>query len=174
MSDVFYVRLVEPPVTPDAVREMAQSAGGCFNLYRVEWVASLLAVDSTRMLCWYRDPDAESARQALSQLGSDLNAVWPGELLEERADPIAQLEEVCSIAEHTLDPAKGKTADELLASEGPLATDPEFVTAIVSRDRKRVLVLYRGATPPNSTGDAAAWPCALVTQRASSSHFQSE
>lgn len=164
MSDVFYVRPTEPPVTPGAVRELARSAGGCFNLYRVEWIASLLAVDATRLLCWYRAPDAESARQALSQLGSDLNAVWPGELLD-KTDPIAQLEEVRSVAEHMLDPAKGPTAGELLAADGPLASDPEFVTAIVSRDHRRVLALYRSPTPTNSSGGTSTWPCTLVSPR---------
>jgi hypothetical protein len=144
VSNVFYVRPTEPPVTADAVREMAQSAGGCFNLYRVDWIASLLAVDATRMLCWYRAPDAESARQALSQLGSDLNAVWPGEILEERSDPIAQLEEVRSVVEHALDRAKGPTADELLAADGPLASDPDFVTTRELEQRCRGVAVRAG------------------------------
>jgi hypothetical protein len=166
VSNVFYLRPTEPPVTPDLVREMARSAGGCFDLYRVDWVASLLADDATRLLCWYRAPDAESARQALSQLGSDLNAVWPGDILGEQSDPIAQLGEIRSVAEHTLDPATGPSAEELLEAGGPLESDPDFVTAIVSRDHRRVLALYRSPMPETSNLSASRWTCAVVDPRA--------
>lgn len=78
MSDVFYLRPIEPPVTPQDVQAMAQHAGGCFDLHRVDWKQSFLAADGGRMLCWYEAPDAESARLALRQLGSDMNCVWAG------------------------------------------------------------------------------------------------
>ena len=76
MSDVFYLRDLEPAVTKSDVSEMAISAGGCFNLHRVDWHRSLLAMDGSRMLCWYQAPDSESVRNALRQLGSDMNKVW--------------------------------------------------------------------------------------------------
>ena len=83
MSDVFYLRPLSPPATAAQVVEAASQAGGCFDLYRVEWLRSFLSADGDRMLCWYRSPDAESARSALRDLGSDLNAIWAGEVFEQ-------------------------------------------------------------------------------------------
>jgi hypothetical protein len=76
MSDVSYLRPMIPPIGPEDVGQMARHAGSCFNIHRVDWVQSNLAVDGGRMLCWYRAPDAESVRIALRQLGSDMSAVW--------------------------------------------------------------------------------------------------
>jgi hypothetical protein len=81
MSDVFYLRPVDPPIAPADLEEMSRHAGGCFDLHRVEWLQSFLAADGRRMLCRYRAPDAESARLALRQLGSDMKAVWPGTII---------------------------------------------------------------------------------------------
>lgn len=78
MSDVFYLRPLDPPATPEAVLAMGAESGSCFDLHRVDWAESFLATDGARMLCRYRAPDAESARLALKQLGSDMNAVWAG------------------------------------------------------------------------------------------------
>ena len=87
MSDVFYLRPIDPPISPGDVHRMAQHAGGCFDLHRVDWKQSFLAADGGRMLCWYVAPDAESARLALRQLGSNMNAVWPGRVIGEGAEP---------------------------------------------------------------------------------------
>jgi hypothetical protein len=81
MSDVFYLRPVDPPIAPADLEAMSRYAEGCFDLHRVDWLQSFLATDGRRMLCWYRAPDAESARLALRQLGSDMNAVWPGAII---------------------------------------------------------------------------------------------
>jgi Nickel responsive protein SCO4226-like len=78
MSDVFYLRPMVPAVKPADVSEMSRQSGGCFDLHRVDWVVSFLAVDGGRMLCWYRAPDAESVRVALRQLGSNMSGVWAG------------------------------------------------------------------------------------------------
>ncbi len=49
----------------------------CLDIHRVQWLRCYLAKDSSRMLCWYRAPDAESVRLVLrhQDLGSAL--VWP-------------------------------------------------------------------------------------------------
>jgi Nickel responsive protein SCO4226-like len=78
MSDVFYVRPVDPPISPEVVHGMAQYAGGCFAMHHVDWKHSFLSEDGGRMLCWYHAADAESARLALRELGSNMNAVWAG------------------------------------------------------------------------------------------------
>ena len=89
MSDIFYLRPVtgpSGPVVPADVFAMANEADGCFSLHRVDWAKSYLAAAGDRMLCWYTAPDAESARMALRQLGSDMNAVWAGRVLSAISD----------------------------------------------------------------------------------------
>src|SRR4029453_7253000 len=41
------------------------------------------------MLCWYRAPDAESARVALRELGSNMHAVWAGTVSGEGAKSLS-------------------------------------------------------------------------------------
>lgn len=83
MTDVFYLRPMDPPVTPESTLASGERAGGCFGLHRVAWMHSFLSEDGGRMLCWYRAPDAESARIALRELGADPGGVWPGRVLGE-------------------------------------------------------------------------------------------
>lgn len=90
MSDVMYIRPVEGVIADD-VASMMQSSSGCFTMYRVHWRASFVATNGERMCCWYRAPDAEYARLALKQLGSDLNAVWPGTAPEAADDSALSL-----------------------------------------------------------------------------------
>lgn len=99
MSDVFYLRPVAPPITPADVQGMAQHAGGCFDLHGVTWEHSFLSADGGRMLCWYRAPDAESARLALRELGSNMNAVRAGTVTGEgpRSAPLAAANVVAEI-----------------------------------------------------------------------------
>jgi hypothetical protein len=80
MTDVFYLRPMDPPVKPEDLQGMVEYAAGCFNLHHVDWKHSFLSTDGRRMLCWYRAPDAESARLALRELGSNLHAVWAGKV----------------------------------------------------------------------------------------------
>lgn len=86
MTDVFYLRPMDPPLKPDDLPVMIQYAAGCFNLHHVDWKHSFLSDDGRRMLCWYQAPDAESARLALRELGSNLHGVWAGNVSGEGAD----------------------------------------------------------------------------------------
>ena len=85
MTDVFYLRPMDPPLKPDDLPVMIQHAAGCFDLHHVDWKHSFLSADGRRMLCWYRAPDAESARLALRELGSSLHGVWAGSVTGEEA-----------------------------------------------------------------------------------------
>jgi hypothetical protein len=78
LSDIFYLRPINPPIRSNDVQRMLQSAARCFALHRVDWKHSFSSADGGRMLCWYRAPDAESARLALRELGSNMNGVWAG------------------------------------------------------------------------------------------------
>jgi hypothetical protein len=85
MTDLFYLRPMDPPVNPEDLQAMFQYAAGCFNLHHVDWKHSFLSTDGRRMLCWYQAPDAESARLALRELGSNMHAVWAGKVTGEGA-----------------------------------------------------------------------------------------
>src|SRR5690606_23090864 len=78
---VIYLRPMDPPVTAEDVLRSIDYVDGCFNLHRVDWVHSFLSADGGRLMCWYQAPDAESARLALRDIGSDMSAVWPCRLL---------------------------------------------------------------------------------------------
>jgi hypothetical protein len=78
MSDYFSILLLSQPVDHRGVRRLALHA--CLELYRVRWLRSYLAVDGSRMLCWYQAPDAEAVRLVLRRQGSAEAAVWPAEL----------------------------------------------------------------------------------------------
>ena len=146
MSDVFYLRSMADVVTEEDVFAMAAGAGGCFDMHKVEWEQSFLAHDGQRMLCWYRAPDAESARMALQQLGSDMNTVWPG-TVHDAADPDAPtMADANVLVERSWD--EPVTMEEIQALEDAGAWCLEthrvkFVRTFFSTDRTRMACLYK-------------------------------
>jgi hypothetical protein len=144
MSDVFYLRTIDPPVTPTDVDAMSRYAEGCFDLHRVEWLASFLATDGGRMLCWYRAPDAESARLALRKLGSDMAGVWPGKVIGDNAAG-PPLTDAGMLAEFSLE--KAQSADALTARMGDAATvgghGVTFVRGFVSTSGTRMACVFQ-------------------------------
>ena len=146
MSDVFYLRPMGQPVTDNDVRAMATEAGGCLDMHRVTWEHSFLAHDGQRMLCWYRAPDAESARIALQQLGSDMNTVWPG-TVHDAPDPnaLAMADANVLVERSWQEPV---TMEEIQAIEDAGAWCLEthrvkFVRTFFSTDRMRMACLYK-------------------------------
>lgn len=173
MSDVLYLRSIDPAATPDAVLAGGEHAGGCFDLHRVDWVHSFLAADGRRMLCWYRAPDAESARLALRELGSDMGAVWPGRVIGgvEPGDPAVSQVDV--LAEVALDPSSPGDDGALMqrlqsVAEGDTA-DFRFGFMANRRDRLVCLLQARDAGAAASALEkaglpaAVSWPCTVVT-----------
>lgn len=171
MSDVFYLRSVDPPATPEAVLEHGQQAGGCFDLHHVEWTHSFVSADGRRMLCWYRAPDAESARLALRELGSDMSGVWPGRVIggvEPRDAAVADAE---VLAELTLADATTNEEKLLDAIRRALPANAELKFGFLSNRRDRIVCLLRRAGPDavrsaldgGGFSGAAAWSCTVVT-----------
>jgi hypothetical protein len=141
MSDVFYLRPIDPPATPEAVLDMARQSGGCFTLHKVDWEHSYLATDGARMLCWYRAPDAEAARNALKQLGSDMNAVWAGSV----HDAAGALADANVAVERSFDEPVTFEAIQALEDSGAACLENHhvrFVRSFFSADRKRMVCLY--------------------------------
>lgn len=173
MSDVFYLRPVDPPTTPEAVLDSVRYAGGCFDLHRVDWTHSFLAADGRRMLCWYRAPDAESARVALRDLGAEMSAVWPGRVIGgvEPRDAAVSLVDV--LAEVALDEAPPRDDADLLARLARAASGGGlmFGFAFLSNRRDRLVCLLRGGDAGEARSllegggfpRASAWLCTVVT-----------
>src|SRR4030095_3583838 len=93
VTDVFLERDFDPPFTPGGVNRLMDKYGWCFDLYKVDWQLSCLSTDGTHMLCWFKGPDAEAARNAVRKFGGDVRKLWIGEVHEARDGdvPVANL-----------------------------------------------------------------------------------
>lgn len=178
MSDVLYLRPVDPATTPDDVVAMASEAGSCFDLHRVDWVQSCLARNGARMLCWYRAADAESVRIALRQLGADLGGVHTMQVLHGDRPSTPP------------DAPAHHTAGGFVAEWRPNAPVPELAEAVCRSGSERHPVQVRQVFASPATGHVigvfqaadqealrqcleaagappdALWPCALITRSA--------
>lgn len=174
MSDVFYLRPVDPPTTAEAALEASKRAGGCFDLHRVDWLHSFLSTDGGRMLCWYRAPDAESARLALRELGSDMNAVWAGRVVGPLKPRNAAVSRVDVLAEVPLGESRSVAGDELLRRlEGARGDDgaATFAAGFVANGRDRMVCLFQGGDAEGVRSvleragfpDTSAWSCTVIT-----------
>lgn len=171
MSDVFYLRSIDPPITPEDVVLTAE-AGGCFDLHRVSWKHSFLSADGGRMLCWYIAPDTESARIALRQLKADLEGVWPGTVMGENGAGGPALSDANFVAELRLPDARARSLERVATALGH--EDATLVRAFVSTREPRAAcvvrapsdgavraALARAGAPPD-----AVWACTPITPTA--------
>jgi hypothetical protein len=171
MSDVFYLRPIAPPVTPGTVLDLVAEAGDCYELHRVVWTCSFLATDGGRMLCWYRAPDAESARLALKTLGSDLNGVWPGMVIGDVSPDDEALSRINAWAEISFDQPLPGGHDEIRKHLGHRSLrDTPVAGGFLSSDRRRMIGLLQ--VPDVGAASAAlartplavesVWPCTVI------------
>lgn len=176
MSDVFYLRPIDPPIGPADVDRMAQHAGSCFNLHRVDWVQSYLAADGGRMLCWYRAPDAESVRIALRQLGSDMNAVWAGTVGRDGAAAADYSLDECVVVEISLDePPKSKRLNELrdAISDALRNAGLGLAQSFTSTNGTRLVCIVRAKNDASvksaiieaGLAPSSVWRCAALTPK---------
>lgn len=80
MIDVFLERRFDRPLEASLVSSLTQAAQPCFDLHRIHWQGSLLALDGGRLVCHFQAPDLESARIGLRQAGADVSSLWGGSL----------------------------------------------------------------------------------------------
>jgi len=171
VSDVFYLRPIDPPISPGDIPEMLKIAGGCFDLHRVDWRHSFLATDGRRMLCWYSAPDVESARVALRKLGSDLNAVWAGAVIGDAPNappvPAANFVAEILIGEPLPEDRLPRTASAFGGYDAALvrgfvsASRMQFVGAFRAIDEAAVRVALESA----GMSAKAVWACTPVTPK---------
>lgn len=169
MSDVFYLRFMDPPITPEAV-VLPEYAEGCLKLHRVVWKQSFLAADGGRMLCWYTAPDTESARLALRQLESNMDAVWPGTITGNDGGRSPTLSATNCVAELSFNAHPGK--DQLDAVTAALTRsgvtfvrgfvsnrEPKYVCALQAPDER---VVQKALARAEVSADAV-WACTPIT-----------
>jgi len=146
MSDVFVVRVFDPPLTDESFDALARDGASCLDLYRVRWRRSLLSADGRRLICWFSAPDAESTRLALRQAGSHDAAPWPGTVHDSPASDAPPADAANVVVERSFDAPV--TLEEIQAIEDAGAScltahNVAFVRTFFSRDRKRMICLYR-------------------------------
>jgi len=146
MTDVFVQRGVDPPLSDDSFDAMARDSAGCLELYQVQWRQSLLSADGRRMICWFSAPDAESTRLALRKAGSHAGIPWSGTVHDSPASDAPPAETANVVVERSFEAPV--TIGEIQALEDAGAACLEsrgvrFVRTFFSRDRKRMVCLYR-------------------------------
>jgi hypothetical protein len=146
MSDVFVLRSFDPPLTDESFDALARNGADCLGLYRVQWQQSLLSADGRRLLCWFQAPDAESARLALRKAGSHDAAPWSG-TIHDAPGPDAPPADAANVAVERCFEAP-VALEDIQAIEDAGAScltlhGVEFARTFFSRDRKRMVCLYR-------------------------------
>ena len=147
MIDIIMERTFRPAITIEEVFGLAASAEDCFGLYKIDWVESFLSGDGGAMICHFQAPDLESLRQAARQTTGKIPPLWQGTLHHApRAvpPPADRLNDIL-VARRFDHPV---ALDDIQAIEDAGAWCLEtynvhFVRTLFSRDRKRMICLYR-------------------------------
>jgi len=103
MTDLFLERKYDPPMTPGRLFELQENGRECLDMHRVDWIRSWLSADGSRMFCWFRAHDMESARIAMRQLEVDLQLLWAGTVHDNPGSNEEDIETANVVVERTFD-----------------------------------------------------------------------
>jgi Nickel responsive protein SCO4226-like len=161
-AHLFLERTFDPPLTVADVHERVRGSGWCFAMHRVDWRASFLAADGTRMVCWFKARDAESVRLALRQSGADITHLWPGTVHEAPRPAVPSV-----LVERSFDAPVTLAAIQALGAGSAwcLATHRvRYSRTFFSADPRRMLCLYEApdAESVRITQQEAAMPVAAA------------
>jgi hypothetical protein len=145
MAEIFLERSFETPLTASYVLAMAQQAGGCYDLHRIEWHGSLLAAGGRKLLCRFRAPDAESVRLALRDLRSGFGRLWTGSVHDAPGFAETDQQKANVLIERTFDPPVAESEIHKAEKDGWCAQAHRvtFMRTYVSDDRRRMICLYQ-------------------------------
>jgi hypothetical protein len=146
MTELILERRFDPPLSPQDVRDMAETSLNCFALYRVDWNQSFLAADGGRLMCWLSAPDAESARLALRQSGVGEHVVWPGSVHDSPAADAPPWQAANVVVERRWSEPVSLDDIQAIEDEGAGCLDlhrVRFARTFFSADRKRMICLYQ-------------------------------
>ena len=145
MTDIFLERVFDPPLSPDAVMELANQSADCFGMHRVEWHGSCLSNDGRKMFCWFRAPDMESTRIAMRQVDADIRVFWRGTVHDAPGVGAEDVAAANVLVERRFD--EGVTLQQIQDIEdagiGCLESRyVRFIRTFFSADQKRMICLY--------------------------------
>ncbi|CAM3312932.1 nickel-binding protein [Halomonas lysinitropha] len=146
MIDLVLERRFATPLSAELVRTLSEAAESCFSLHRVAWEGSLLARDGRRMVCRFRAPDVESARNALRQAGAEITTLWPGTIHDAPGLDTGALAAANVLVERAFAAPVSLAAIQAREDAGAACLQNHrvrFVRTLFSRDAKRMLCLYR-------------------------------
>jgi len=141
MSDVILERTFETPLTKEEVRSMAMDLFGCMDIYGVTWHESLLSSNGRKMFCHFQAPDAEALRNTFQHNNTPVKIAYPV-TIHETEDPGP----VNVVVERSFSGSVELADIAAIEEEGAwcLETyDVTFVKTYFSRDRRRMVCLYR-------------------------------
>jgi len=146
MADVFMERCFDPPVTLTGLMEQFTSAINCFEIHRIGWQMSLLSTDGQRSVCRFSCPDEESLRIAVRQAGAKADSIWSGTVhLAPNVPPVVQQTENIIVTRRFEEPVTLESV-QAIEDAGAWCLDAhrvKFMRTFFSRDRKRMICLYR-------------------------------
>lgn len=133
-------------MTEETVSAMLSESAGCFGLYRVTWIESLLSLDGHHMFCWFSAPDAESARGALRAAGERKTPSWQATIHDSPVAGSPHANDANVVVSRRF--AEPTTLEEIQAIEDAgawclEAHDTTFARTYFSQDRTRMVCLYR-------------------------------
>lgn len=146
MIDLVLERRFATPLSAELVRSLSEAAESCFSLHRVAWEGSLLARDGRRMVCRFRAPDVESARNALRQAGAEVTTLWPGTVHDAPGLDAGALAAANVLVERAFAAPVSLAAIQAREDAGATCLQTHrvhFVSTLLSRDARRMLCLYR-------------------------------
>lgn len=145
MTDVFVKRFFADPLTDEAFDAMASGAAGCLGIHRVAWQQSFLGIDGRELFCWFRAPDAESARIALRQAGDTQGEPWAGTVHDAPAQGAPGLEAANVLVERSWEAPVTLESIQAIEDAGAACLETHrvrFVRTFFARDRRRMVCLY--------------------------------
>lgn len=138
--EAFLERNFAEPLRPDRFLEAARELQWCFDLHRVRWNSSFLALDGHSMICAFSTPDMESARLAMRDPSTDLSRFWPGTVHVATPDIVPTV-----VVERTFaTPVRYEDIKALGDAKAWCSSvyGVNHAHTVFSRDRKRMLCFY--------------------------------
>jgi hypothetical protein len=76
MPHLVLERVFDEPLSRTDFLAGVRRTDWCFEMYRVDWLGSFLSTDGRTLVCTFRAPDVESARNALTKAEADMRRLW--------------------------------------------------------------------------------------------------
>jgi len=141
MADIILERhFGDEAIDLDAVKQMTMAAGGCLDIYSIDWQFSMLSKDGSSLFCHFQAPDTEAVRNMARFTNSDYHAAWAGDIHE------GDEGEFNVLVERSWDEPVDFEVIAAREEEGAWcleAHNVSFIRSYFSKDKRRMICLYR-------------------------------